>query len=141
MTSVRRVISLYASRQFGWFLLAGGIAALANWLSRFAFNVVMSYAAAIAAAYAVGMAVAFLLNKRYVFPYSQRPLAAEMSFFVLFNLTAFPVVWAIAYVLGERLLPSLLPRQLALALGHGCAVAVPALVNFVLHKLITFRGA
>lgn len=139
--SLRRVISLYASRQFGWFLLAGGFAALANWLSRFLFNLFMSYAAAVAVAYALGMAVAFALNKRYVFPYSRRPLAAEMSFFVLFNVAAFPVVWGIAYFLGERLLPGVLPRQFALAVGHGCAVALPALVNFVLHKSITFRGA
>jgi putative flippase GtrA len=138
--SVQRILSLYLSPQFGRFLLAGGLAAVVNWLSRFAFNLIMSYAAAIVAAYAVGMAVAFVLNKRYVFPYSRRPVAAEMSFFVLFNLAAFPVVWAIAYVLGERFLPGLLPRQFALALGHGCAVAVPALVNFVLHKSITFRG-
>jgi putative flippase GtrA len=138
---LQRVLSLYLSRQFGRFLLAGGLAAILHWLSRFIFNLVMSYAAAIVAAYAVGMAVAFVLNKRFVFPYSQRPVAAEMSFFVLFNLAAFPVVWVIAYVLGERLLPGLLPRQLALALGHGCAVVVPTLVNFVLHKSITFRGA
>lgn len=139
--SLQRILSLYLSRQFGRFLLAGGLAALANWLSRFGFNLIMSYGEAIVAAYAVGMAVAFALNKRYVFPYSRRPLAAEMSFFVLFNLAAFPVVWAIAYLLGERVLPGVLPRQFALALGHGFAVAVPALVNFVLHKSITFRGA
>jgi putative flippase GtrA len=140
MMPLKRVLALYLSPQFGRFLLAGGMAAIVNWLSRFVFNLVMSYGAAIVAAYAIGMAVAFVLNKRYVFPYSERPVAAEMSFFVLFNLAAFPVVWVIAYVLGEQLLPALLPRQLALALGHGCAVAVPALVNFVLHKSITFRG-
>jgi putative flippase GtrA len=139
--SLQHVLSLYFSRQFGRFLLAGGIAALANWLSRFIFNLFMTYAEAIVAAFAVGMAVAFVLNKHYVFPYSRRPVAAEMSFFVLFNLAAFPIVWAIAYLLGEWLLPGVLPRQLALALGHGCAVAVPALINFVLHKSITFRGA
>jgi putative flippase GtrA len=139
--AIQRVLSVYLSRQFGRFLIAGGFAAIVNWLSRFAFNLVMSYAAAIVAAYAAGMAVAYVLNKRYVFPHSCRPVAAEISFFVLFNLAAFPVVWAIAYVLGERLLPGLLPRQLALALGHGFAVAVPGLVNFVLHKSITFRGA
>jgi putative flippase GtrA len=139
--ALERVLSLYASRQFGRFLLAGGIAALIHWLSRFLFNMFMSYAVAIVAAYAVGMAVAFVLNKHYVFPYSRRPVAAEMSYFVLFNLAAFPVVWVIAYVLGERVLPGVLPRQLALAIGHGCAVAVPTLVNFVLHKTITFRGA
>jgi putative flippase GtrA len=137
---LQNVLSLYLSGQFGRFLLAGGFAAIVNWTSRFAFNLVMSYAAAIVAAYALGMAVAFVLNKRYVFPYSRRPVAGEMLFFVLFNLAAFPVVWAIAYLLGERILPGLLPRQLAFALGHACAVAVPALINFVLHKLITFRG-
>jgi putative flippase GtrA len=138
---LQRLRSLYLTGQFGRFVLAGGLAALVNWLSRFVFNLVMSYAAAIVAAFALGMTVAFVLNKRFVFPYSRRPVAAEISFFVLFNLAAFPVVWVIAYVLGERLLPELLPRQLALALGHGCAVAVPALLNFVLHKSITFRGA
>jgi putative flippase GtrA len=138
---LQNLVSLYLSRQFGRFLLAGGLAAIANWLSRFVFNLFMSYAAAIVAAYALGMAVAFVLNKRHVFPYSQRPVGAEMSFFVLFNVLAFPLVWVIAYALGERLLSGLLPRQLALALGHGLAVAVPGLVNFVLHKFITFRGA
>jgi putative flippase GtrA len=141
MMAVQRVIALYASRQFGRFLLAGGIAALLHWLSRFAFNLFMSYALAIVAAYAVGMAVAFVLNKQYVFPYSRRPLAAEMSFFVLFNIAAFPFVWVAAYVLGELVFAQLLPRQLALALGHGCGVALPVFVNFVLHKSITFRGA
>jgi putative flippase GtrA len=138
---LQRFRSLYLSGQFGRFLVAGGVAALVNWLSRFAFNLVMSYAAAIVAAFALGMTVGFVLNKRFVFPYSRRPVAAEMSFFVLFNLAAFPLVWVIAYLLGEQFLPGLLPRQLALALGHGCAVVVPALVNFVLHKFITFRGA
>jgi putative flippase GtrA len=140
MMSVQRVVSLYASRQFGRFLLAGGIATLLHWLSRFLFNLFMSYGAAIVAAYAVGMAVAFVLNKRYVFPYSRRPLATEMSFFVLFNVAAFPFVWVVAYVLGELVFPGFLPRQIALALGHGCGVVLPVLVNFVLHKSITFRG-
>lgn len=138
--SVGRVISLYASRQFGRFVVAGGIAALLHWLSRFLFNLFMSYALAILAAYAVGMTIAFVLNKRYVFPYSRRPVAAEVSFFVLFNVAAFPFVWVAAYVLGEQVFPGFMPRQLALALGHGCAVALPVLVTFVLHKSITFRG-
>jgi putative flippase GtrA len=137
---LRRVRSLYLSREFGRFLLAGGTAAIVNWLSRFVFNLFMSYALAIVAAYALGMAAAFVLNKRYVFSYSRRTVAAEISFFALFNLAAFPVVWVTAYVLGERVLPGLLPSQLALAIGHGCGVAIPALINFVLHKMITFRS-
>jgi hypothetical protein len=64
-----------------------------------------------------------------------------MSFFVLFNVAAFPFVWVAAYVLGELVFAQFLPHQLALALGHGCGVALPVFVNFVLHKSITFRGA
>ncbi len=140
MILIERVVGLYASRQFTRFVLAGGIAALLHWLSRFAFSLFMSYALAIAAAYAVGMAVAFVLNKRYVFPHSQRPLAAEISFFVLFNGAAFPFVWVAAYVLGEWVFSAWMPRELALALGHGCGVALPVLVTFVLHRSVTFRG-
>jgi putative flippase GtrA len=80
----------------------------------------MSYALAIVTAYAVGMAVAFVLNKHYVFLYSRRPLAAEISFFVLFNVAAFPFVWVAAYVLGELVFHSS-PANSLLRWGMGAA--------------------
>ena len=56
------------SRQFAAFLLVGGTAAAAQWLSRFAFSHALPYAAAVVCAYAVGVLVAFELNRRFVFP-------------------------------------------------------------------------
>ena|ERR1044072_1621920 len=139
--ALRRCIAFYWSAQFTRFLAVGGVALLCHWLSRFAFNVIVSYGWAIVLAYAVGIVVAFVLNKLYVFPYSQRSLNFEMSFFVLVNIAAFPVVWIVAYVLGEWILARYLERPVALALAHGFAITLPVLVNYALHKLVTFRGA
>ena len=95
--------------------LVGGVALVCHWLSRFAFNVFVSYAWAIVLAYLVGILVAFILNKIYVFPYSQRSLNFEMSFFFLVNIAAFPFVWAVAYVLGEWVLAAaIMQRTVAL---------------------------
>ena len=141
MSRLRRLISLYVSEQFGRFLIAGGIALLLNWVSRFVFNQYVDYGPAIVMAYAVGILVAFVLNKLFVFPYGDRPVNAELFFFFLFNIVAFPFVWIAAYVLGEWLLPRWLPSSAALALGHGIALTLPVFVNFFLHKFVTFRGA
>jgi putative flippase GtrA len=140
-SAVRRLLAFYLTGQFGRFLLVGGVALICHWLSRFGFNLFVSYAWAIVLAYLVGIAVAFTLNKIYVFPYSRRSLNFEMFFFFLVNIAAFPVVWAVAYLLGERVLAPLMPREIALALAHGFAITLPVFVNYALHKLVTFRGA
>jgi putative flippase GtrA len=141
MTAFRRAATLYFSDQFARFLVVGGIAFLANWSSRVLFNTVVSYGWSIVLAYAVGMGTAFLLCRKYVFPLSTQPLRNELSFFVIFNVAAFPVVWVAAYWLGEHVLPGLMPRGVTLALGHAIALAIPVFVNFALHKFITFRAA
>ena len=141
MLALRRVVSFYLSAQFARFLLVGGVALACHWLSRFVFNWAVDYAWAIVVAYLVGILVAFVLNKIYVFPYSERSLNFEMSFFFFVNIVAFPVVWAVAYVLGEWVLINYMERQYALGVAHGFAITLPVFVNYALHKLVTFRGA
>jgi putative flippase GtrA len=141
MLALSRVVSFYLSAQFARFILVGGVALACHWLSRFVFNEFVDYGWAISLAYLVGILVAFVLNKIYVFPYSERSLKFEVSAFLLVNIAAFPVVWAVAYVLGEWILTVYMPRSLALALAHGFAITLPVFVNYALHKLVTFRGA
>jgi putative flippase GtrA len=141
MTFARRVVLFYWSPQFARFLVVGGVALLCHWLSRFVFNWFVDYAVAIVLAYLVGMLVAFVLNKIYVFPYSERSLNFEIFFFFLVNVAAFPAVWVVAYLLGEWVLINYMPRQPALALAHGLAITLPVFANYALHKLVTFRGA
>ncbi|HEX5213405.1 MAG TPA: GtrA family protein [Pseudolabrys sp.] len=139
--TLRQIASLYLSGQFGRFLIAGGVALLLNWLCRFVFNWFVDFGWAVVLAYAVGIAVAFVLNKIFVFPYSERSLNFELFLFFLVNIAAFPYVWSIAYVLGEWVLVHWMPKQVAFAFGHAIAIATPVFVNFFLHKFVTFRGA
>ena len=74
--------------QFFRFLVAGGIAALANILSRMLFSAYMDLAAAVVLAYCVGMAVAFVLMRAQVFPRSEARLVRQVAIFVGVNLAA-----------------------------------------------------
>lgn len=141
MTALRRVVALYASPQFGRFLLVGGTAALVQWLSRFGFNRFMDYGWALVLAYVLALATGYLLNKLYVFPYSTRPMNLEIFLFIVVNVAAFPFVWGIAYVLGEWVLPHWLEGGASLALGHAAALGVPVIFSFAFHKFLTFRDA
>lgn len=142
MTSaLRRLTSFYLSMQFVRFLAAGGVALVVHWLSRFVFNLVVDFGWAVVLAYGVGISVAFVLNKLYVFPHSERSLKVEIFFFFAVNISAFPLVWVVAYVLGEWILVHYLRPVLALAIAHGVAITLPVVMNYALHKLVTFRGA
>lgn len=128
-----------ASRQFLLFLLVGGTAAAAQWLSRFAFGAIMPYAAAVACAYAVGMVVAFLLNRRFVFPAAGPDLRRQFLRFVAVNALAFVLVWAVAMLIGDILLPRYMDKAVAHAAGHGIGIMSPVVLSYVLHKRFTFK--
>jgi putative flippase GtrA len=139
MTKIRSVASLYLSEEFGRFLVFGGIALALHWLSRFVLNWYISFGWAIVVSYMIGMLVAFVLNKAFVFPRSDRSLNFELFFFFFVNIAAFPLVWIIANVLGEWLFIQWLPQQISRAAAHGIAITFPVFMNFALHKFITFR--
>lgn len=128
---------MYVTGQFGKFLVAGGLAALANFASGFAFERLMPFAAAVSLAYLVGFVTAFTLNRLFVFPASDKPLHHEIAWFFLFNLIAFPVVLGAAYALDGLFAP-FAPAFLAQAGARGIAIMLPVFVNFAAHKFITF---
>jgi putative flippase GtrA len=128
-----------AQRQFLLFLLVGGSAAAAQWLSRFIFSLALPYEAAIAAAFVVGLVIAFELNRRYVFPSAPSERRRQFSRFLMVNLLAFGLVWLISVAIGDLLLPRFLPRAVAHAVGHGLGIISPVALSFMLHKRYTFR--
>jgi putative flippase GtrA len=70
------------------FLLAGGVAALVNVLSRLLYSQAVSYTIAVVAAYLTGMATAYVLNRLLVFGPGDRSVSGEMLAFALVNLLA-----------------------------------------------------
>jgi len=132
------MLKLFLTRQFGSFLLVGVTAALLHWLARIGLSQFLSYSRAVVLAYGVGMSVAFILNKYFVFPLSDKPVHRQVRDFVLINTSFFPVVWGVSLGLNNWF------RDLGLVLysrelAHAIAISLPVLGTFLLYKFVAFR--
>jgi len=126
-------------RRFGMFLVAGGIAAAANYGSRFGFSAWFSYPVAIVMAYLIGMVVAFALMRRYVFEGGGKPLGPQIARFVGVNVLAVVQTLVVSLVLARWVLSAVdVPRH-AEAIAHAVGVAAPVVTSYFGHKLATFR--
>lgn len=125
--------------EFLRFLIAGGIAAGANFGSRFVFSMFLDYGFAVFFAYLVGMLVAFLLMRGHVFDAKSGPLAPQVAKFVGVNVVAVLQTLVISLLLARWLLPSLGIVEHAEALAHLVGVLVPVVTSYFGHKLLTFR--
>jgi putative flippase GtrA len=126
-------------RRFALFLVAGGIAAAANYGSRFGFSLWFSYPVAIVLAYMVGMAVAFALMRQYVFDGRGKALAPQIVRFVGVNVLAVLQTLVVSLLLARWLLPMFGVTSHVEAIAHAVGVAVPVLTSYVGHRLATFR--
>lgn len=122
------------------FLIAGGIAALVNWVVRFPIELVLPFLASLAAATAIGMTCGFLLYRSWVFPGSERPLLAQIRDFVLVNLTGQATMLAVAAIARELLLAAGIGVLVAGGAAHALGIAVGAVVNYVGHRHVTFTA-
>lgn len=125
--------------EFLRFLMAGGVAAAANYGSRFLFSNWVSYPVAIVLAYLVGMVTAFLLMRAYVFSPGANALGVQIARFVGVNLLAVLQTLIISIVLARWALPAMGIHEQAEALAHLAGVAVPVVTSYFGHKLATFR--
>jgi len=129
------------TRQFFRFLVAGGIAALANIVSRMLFSQVLDLAAAVVLAYCVGMLVAFLLMRSQVFPPSGAPVGRQVAIFIAVNLAAVVQTLVVTLVLARWLLPAMGIEKGAETLAHIIGVCVPVVTSYFGHKHFSFRQA
>lgn len=127
------------SPQFFRFLVAGGIAAAANYGSRFVFGLWLSYGVSIVLAYLVGMTVAFILMRQHVFKAGEGALASQLSKFVLVNMLAVVQTLLISLLLARWVLPGLGVAAHAEAIAHLVGVLVPVVTSYVGHRMLTFR--
>lgn len=127
------------SKQFLRFLVAGGVAAAANFGSRILLSLVMPYTTAIVVAYCIGMVTAFLLNRRFVFEASSNPLHRQAGWFIAINLLAVLQTLAVSLLLARWLFPAIGMTFHPETLAHAAGVAVPVFTSYLGHKAFTFR--
>lgn len=125
--------------RFSLFLLAGGLAAAANYSSRFGFSLWFDYATAIVLAYLVGMAVAFALMRQYVFDGRGKSVGPQVARFIGVNMLAVIQTLVVSLLLARWALPAIGVADHAEAIAHAFGVAVPVLTSYVGHRHATFR--
>ena len=126
--------------QFLRFLVAGGIAAAANVLSRIAFSTFLGLEAAVVLAYCVGMLVAFVLMRSQVFPPSDKLLSRQVMVFVGVNLAAVLQTLVVTLVLARWLLPAIGVRHYVEEIAHVVGVCVPVVTSYFGHKHFSFAS-
>ena len=125
--------------QFVRFLVAGGLAAAANVLSRIGFSQWVALPVAVVLAYLVGMGVAFVLMRNYVFPPGQARLRRQLVAFALVNLAAVLQTLVVTLLLADIVLPWIGVRGHVDLIAHVVGVCVPIVTSFIGHKRWSFR--
>lgn len=128
-------------RRIVLFLLAGGIAAAVNILSRIVLNLAMPYEAAIVVAYLCGMTTAYVINKAWVFDASGRGVTHEYMRFALVNAAAIVQVWLVSVGLARLVFPWIGFAWHAETIAHVIGTAVPIFTSYLGHKHFTFAAA
>jgi putative flippase GtrA len=130
--------SISAKNQFAGFVLAGGIAAVVNFLSRIAFNLFLGYATSIVLAYFVGMVTAFLLNRHGVFAPSGKTMSMEAIWFTVVNVLAVAQTLIISLLLAEIVLPEMNIVAYRKEIAHAIGIIVPVVTSYFGHRYWTF---
>ncbi|MBX9400129.1 GtrA family protein [Lysobacter sp. BMK333-48F3] len=128
------------SRQFLAFVVAGGLAACANFGSRILLSLVLPYVAAIVIAYLIGMLTAFVLNRLLVFTEAKNELKHQAFWFTVVNLAAVAQTIVISLLFARWLFPAVGMDFHPETIAHGIGVAVPVLTSYLGHKRFTFRS-
>jgi putative flippase GtrA len=127
-------------QRFVLFLVAGGVAALVNILSRIVFNWFVAYEAAIVVAYLCGMTAAYLLNKHFVFEASGRGMTTEYLRFALINVLAAAQVWVVSVGLARFVFPEAGFTWHANTVAHIIGVIVPVFTSYFGHRHFSFAA-
>jgi len=130
--------SISERNQFVGFVIAGGIAAVVNFLSRIAFNQVLGYATSIVLAYLVGMLTAFIINRHAVFAPSGKAVGVEAAWFTLVNGLAVVQTLAVSLLLANIVFPAFGIVSYRKAVAHAIGIAVPVVTSYFGHRNWTF---
>jgi putative flippase GtrA len=129
----------WSKLQFVRFVIAGGVAAAANFGSRFLFSLWVPFEWAVVFAYVVGMIVAFSLMRAFVFNAGRQRYAPQAVMFTVVNLLALAQTLAVSVILIRWILPRMGVVEGAEAIAHLIGVLVPVVTSYFGHLWFTFN--
>ena len=143
---VRRLRTVFVSRQFGVFLVVGALSALVNFLSGAAVRIVSTsapvYGASIVVGMVAGTVLSFFLNRRFTFAVTGAPAAPQAARFALVAVGA--IVLAALFgesilFLWQRLPSPWFSRNAVESLAHVGAIGVNTIYGFLAIKYYAMR--
>ncbi|MFC5743962.1 GtrA family protein [Dyella tabacisoli] len=126
-------------KKFAYFAVAGGIAALFNFVSRIALSQIFTYPVSIVIAYLIGMVTAFLLNRAFVFPEGNESVHKQVGWFVAINALAVLQTLGISLLLAKWVFPTINFSFHPEMVAHAVGIVVPIFSSYIGHKKFTFR--
>jgi putative flippase GtrA len=129
-------------QRFTRFIAVGGISSLANAVSRWILNQVVSYELAVALAYLVGMTVAFMLMRRFVFDQAWRAHAgaSQALRFTIVNVGSLVQVWIISVGLARGVFPAVGFYWHPETIAHIAGLGSLTFTSYVAHKRFSFAS-
>lgn len=134
------MIAADRAREVAIFLACGGVAAGANYISRFAFDVVVPFEAAVVLAYGVGMVVAFILFREHAFPGGSGSTARQVFRFCVVNAVGAALAVLVSALLARTVFPAIGWTYQPYAVAHAFGIAVPAVSSYFGHKYYTYAS-
>ncbi len=133
------MIHHFLTKQFMFFIITGGSAAIVNFGSRIIYNQWTSFSLAVVLAYITGMVTAFILVKLFVFRESEQPIHHSIGFFILINLAAALQTWLVSMGLAYYVLPAVGINRHVKEVSHAAGVIFPVFTSYLGHRKWTFR--
>jgi energy-coupling factor transport system substrate-specific component len=141
MSDSNRHAGTLMNRQIFRFLVMGGLAAAINWLVRFPLSALMPFEGAVFVAYLIGMTAGLVLCWRYVFVDSDRSKTAQTLYFLAVNALSAVLVTILASLSVKLLSPLPVALWVREGLGHGLAIGIGIVFNFLGQRTVTFTAS
>lgn len=119
--------------------MAGGTAALANFLSRILLGFYLDYVPSIVVAYLIGMTTAYLICRAWVFEAQTNTAIQQIGYFILVNVFAVLQTIVISLIFANYIFSGIADVQLREAMAHFIGICVPVFTSFIGHKYLSFR--
>ena len=136
---LKSLLLLYFTRQFLYFIFSGGTATILNWSSRIIFRFYLDLIPSAAISYFLGLICAFLLYRRFVFPFSQVPIKTQSIRFLLIQFSVMPFVLIIFSQLSLILSNTEL-GSFSEPLAYALSLLTTPLITFILYKFFAFKN-
>ena len=134
------MLSFFVPKEFLFFIITGGIAALVNLLTRFILSFFFNFTLSIFLAYLVAMVLAYFLAKKFVFKKSKKSIFSSFALFSLVNLLAVIQTLFISLISRELLLEKMANLEYVNFIAHTLGVLTPVFTSFLGHKYLSFKS-